>query len=141
MAAMKVPLLPMTRHGLVPGRSWNGGGMGSGQAVVGTVWLGQRLPRPSGLLMFESAARQQSFTLAGGKLRVTQSAASQQVRALEQQLGVTLFIRLIAAFRTWLQGYFQPPQFGVGAHRVARVPGARPRARMGRSMTMGSGAE
>jgi DNA-binding transcriptional LysR family regulator len=52
-----------------------------------------RLPRLSALPMFEAAARHQSFTLAGQELRVTQAAVSQQIRALEKDLGVTLFTR------------------------------------------------
>ncbi len=52
-----------------------------------------RLPRLSGLLVFESAARNSSFTISAQELRVTQSAVSQQIRALEHDLGVTLFIR------------------------------------------------
>src|SRR5262245_64981198 len=43
---------------------------------------------------FEASARQLSFTRAGLELRVTQAAVSQQVKALEKILGVTLFRRL-----------------------------------------------
>jgi LysR family glycine cleavage system transcriptional activator len=53
-----------------------------------------RLPKLSALLMFESAARHCSFTLAARELKVTQAAVSQQVRALERELGITLFNRL-----------------------------------------------
>lgn len=53
-----------------------------------------RLPRLSSLLMFESAARHKSFTLAARELQVTQAAVSQQVRALERELGIVLFKRL-----------------------------------------------
>lgn len=53
----------------------------------------KRLPRLSSLLMFEAAARHRSFTRAARELRVTQAAVSQQVRALERELGVTLFNR------------------------------------------------
>ncbi len=51
------------------------------------------LPRLSALRMFESAARQMSFTRAADELRVTQAAVSQQVRGLERELGVQLFTR------------------------------------------------
>ncbi|PPC75433.1 hypothetical protein WH50_24555 [Pokkaliibacter plantistimulans] len=47
----------------------------------------------NGLRVFEAAARLQSFTKAADELCVTQGAVSQQVRQLEQQLGVSLFIR------------------------------------------------
>jgi len=42
---------------------------------------------------FEVAARYQSFVRAAEELSVTPSAVSQQVRLLEQRLGVTLFVR------------------------------------------------
>jgi LysR family transcriptional regulator of beta-lactamase len=46
------------------------------------------------LRAFEVAARQLSFTRAGLELRVTQAAVSQQVKTLEEILGVPLFRRL-----------------------------------------------
>jgi LysR family transcriptional regulator of beta-lactamase len=46
------------------------------------------------LRAFEAAARHLSFTRAGLELRVTQAAVSQQVKALEEILGVPLFRRL-----------------------------------------------
>jgi LysR family transcriptional regulator of beta-lactamase len=46
------------------------------------------------LRAFEASARLSSFTRAGLELRVTQTAISQQVRSLEETLGVTLFKRL-----------------------------------------------
>ncbi len=42
---------------------------------------------------FESAARHQSYTMAAGELHVTHSAVSQQLRLLEESLGVALFER------------------------------------------------
>ena len=47
----------------------------------------------NGLRMFEAAARHLSFTIAAGELNVTQAAVSQQIRRLEEELGVKLFIR------------------------------------------------
>lgn len=55
--------------------------------------LNGQLPRLAGLVAFEAAARHRSLTIAARELKVTQSAVSQQVRSLEQQLGVTLFLR------------------------------------------------
>ncbi|MGO1075198.1 LysR family transcriptional regulator [Inquilinus sp. CA228] len=46
------------------------------------------------LRAFEASARLGSFTRAGLELRVTQTAISHQVKALEETLGVTLFERL-----------------------------------------------
>ena len=45
------------------------------------------------LSAFESAARQGSFSRAATELSLTQGAISRQIRALEEQLGVTLFER------------------------------------------------
>lgn len=46
------------------------------------------------LQAFECAARHGSFTQAAAELNLTQSAVSRQIRALEVQLGVTLFERV-----------------------------------------------
>ncbi|HVZ09158.1 transcriptional regulator GcvA [Rhodopila sp.] len=51
------------------------------------------LPSLNGLRAFEAAARHMSFTLAAAELNVTQTAISHQIRRLEEQLGLTLFIR------------------------------------------------
>lgn len=51
------------------------------------------LPSLNALQMFESAARHLSFTLAARELNVTQTAVSHQIRRLEEQLGVRLFVR------------------------------------------------
>lgn len=52
-----------------------------------------RLPPLNSLHAFESAARHTSYSLAAKELNVTHSAVSQQVRSLEEILGVTLFER------------------------------------------------
>lgn len=54
----------------------------------------QRLPPLNALRVFEAAARHLSFTKAAEELHVTQAAVSQQVRTLEEQLGLRLFRRL-----------------------------------------------
>ena len=53
----------------------------------------RRLPPLNALRSFEAAARYESFTRAAEELHVTQSAVSQQVKALEAQLGLKLFNR------------------------------------------------
>jgi LysR family glycine cleavage system transcriptional activator len=52
-----------------------------------------RLPNLNGLRAFEAAARLLSMKHAGAELHVTPSAVSQQIRALESELGVALFRR------------------------------------------------
>lgn len=52
-----------------------------------------RLPSLNGLRAFEAAARHLSFTLAAAELNVTQTAISHQIKRLEQDLGVALFVR------------------------------------------------
>jgi LysR family glycine cleavage system transcriptional activator len=51
------------------------------------------LPPLNGLLVFEAAARHLSFTRAAAELNVTQTAVSHQIRRLEEQLGLRLFVR------------------------------------------------
>ena len=53
----------------------------------------RRLPSLSALKAFEAAARDESFTKAAQALCVTQGAVSQQVKALEDELGLRLFVR------------------------------------------------
>jgi LysR family glycine cleavage system transcriptional activator len=52
-----------------------------------------RLPSLNGLRAFEAAARHLSFTNAATELNVTQTAISHQIRRLEQELGIRLFVR------------------------------------------------
>jgi LysR family transcriptional regulator, glycine cleavage system transcriptional activator len=52
-----------------------------------------RLPSLNGLRAFEAAARHLSFTQAAFELNVTQTAISHQIKRLEQELGVRLFVR------------------------------------------------
>ena len=53
----------------------------------------RKLPPLNWLRAFESSARQLSFTDAARELHMTQSAVSQQIKALENYLGKTFFIR------------------------------------------------
>jgi len=53
-----------------------------------------RLPSLDTLRIFSVAARHRSFTKAASELHLTQSAISHRVRALEEELGVSLFNRL-----------------------------------------------
>ena len=53
----------------------------------------KRLPSLNGLRAFEAAARHLSFTKAAEDLNVTQTAISHQIKRLEDELGLQLFIR------------------------------------------------
>lgn len=53
----------------------------------------QRIPPLSALRAFEAAARHLSFKAAAEELFVTPSSVSHQIKALEEMLGVSLFIR------------------------------------------------
>src|SRR5580698_5160459 len=52
-----------------------------------------RLPSLNGLRAFEAAARHLGFTAAATELNVTQTAISHQIRRLEAELGIRLFVR------------------------------------------------
>lgn len=53
----------------------------------------RRLPNLSALRAFEAAARHENFSRAAEEIHVTHSAISHQVRGLEEELGVALFVR------------------------------------------------
>lgn len=55
--------------------------------------MSTRLPSLNGLRAFEAAARHLSFTNAAAELNVTQTAISHQIRRLEEELGIRLFVR------------------------------------------------
>src|SRR3954464_9085361 len=52
-----------------------------------------RLPSLNGLRAFEAAARHLSFTRAASELNVTPTATSHQIKRLEDELGIPLFVR------------------------------------------------
>ena len=55
--------------------------------------MNRELPPLNALKAFEAAARLQSISLAAKELYVTHGAVSRQIRALEEQLAVTLFVK------------------------------------------------
>lgn len=57
------------------------------------VYRYYRLPSLTALAAFEASARHRSMQRAAGELNVTAGAISRQVRALEEDLGVPLFVR------------------------------------------------
>jgi len=62
------------------------------------------LPSTSLLVAFEAASRTGSVTAAARELDLTQSAVSRQIKALEEQLGVELFVRERQTVRLTLAG-------------------------------------
>jgi LysR family glycine cleavage system transcriptional activator len=54
------------------------------------------LPSLTALAIFEASARHLSFKLAAAELNVTPGAVSKQIKAIEDELGVPLFVRLSA---------------------------------------------
>ncbi|MET2832454.1 LysR family transcriptional regulator [Mesorhizobium shangrilense] len=52
------------------------------------------LPSLTALAVFEASVRHLSFKLAASELNVTPSAVSRQIKAIEDELGVPLFVRL-----------------------------------------------
>ncbi|PCJ21888.1 MAG: hypothetical protein COB04_01510 [Gammaproteobacteria bacterium] len=67
----------------------------------------QKAPRPPPihyLLAFEASARHASFKSAAKELNVTPSAISQQIKSLEQHLGLTLFTRKARAIQLTAPG-------------------------------------
>jgi len=71
------------------------------------------------LRAFEASARHLSFTRAGIELRVTQAAVSQQVRSLEQRMGVQLFRRLPRGLLITAEGEALLPVVGDAFDRLA----------------------
>jgi LysR family transcriptional regulator, glycine cleavage system transcriptional activator len=57
------------------------------------VFMSRRLPSLNALCAFEAAARHLSFTRAADELNVTQAAVSHQIKSLEEQIGLILFLR------------------------------------------------
>ena len=51
------------------------------------------LPSLTALAIFEAAARHLSFKIAAAELNVTPGAISKQIKAIEDELGVPLFVR------------------------------------------------
>ncbi len=77
-----------------------------------------RLPSLNGLRAFECAARYMSFTKAAAELHVTQTAISHQIRRLEDELGVTLFLRLKEGLALTEEGQAYLPGIRAAFHEL-----------------------
>jgi len=78
----------------------------------------RRLPPLNAIRAFEAAGRHLSFTRAADELNVTPAAISQQVRNLEEILGVALFRRLTRALLLTEAGQMALPILGEGFDRL-----------------------
>ena len=81
----------------------------------------RRLPPLNALRAFEAAARHLSFTKAAEELHVTPAAISQQVKALEDHLGVKLFRRLTRALLLTDEGQAALPSLREGFDKLAEA--------------------
>lgn len=81
----------------------------------------RRLPPLNALRAFEAAARHGSFVRAAAELGVTPGAVSQQIKALEQLLDLTLFRRQARGVRVTEAGRAYLPGIAEGFDRLARA--------------------
>lgn len=78
----------------------------------------RHLPSLGALATFEVAAKHLSFTLAARELNVTQGAISQQIKGLEQALGLTLFLRKHNALELTPEGFDLAASVAEGLDRI-----------------------
>ncbi|WP_320178804.1 LysR family transcriptional regulator [Roseovarius pacificus] len=81
--------------------------------------MARSLPPLTWFRAFEAAARHLSFTAAAAEIGLTQSAVSQQVKALETRLGVVLFNRKPRGLALTDDGRRLLPQVGAALERLA----------------------
>jgi len=81
--------------------------------------MSYRLPPLNGLRAFEAAARHKSFARAADELGVTAGAVSQQVKALEEALGVELFRRLPRAIALTADGRKYLPSISAAFEAIS----------------------
>ncbi len=89
----------------------------------------RRLPSLTSLRAFEAAGRHLSFTKAAAELTVTQAAISHQVKSLEEQLNIALFVRLPRKLELTAEGRSLLPvvhqAFDTIAEGVAELKGTQ----------------
>src|SRR6202012_1240067 len=90
-----------------------------------------RLPSLNGLRAFEAAARHLSFTQAASELNVTQTAISHQIRRLEEELGIRLFIRKNRALALTPKARDYLPGVRAAFNDLRLAPARRARRKMG----------
>ena len=77
------------------------------------------LPSTAVLAAFESAARTGSMTLAARELSLTQSAVSRQIKILEKQLDVELFVRERQTIRLTAVGDTYAREVREALHKIS----------------------
>lgn len=77
------------------------------------------IPSLTALRAFEAAARQGSFARAADELNITPAAISQQVRLLEEHLGVLLFARRARSVTLTAVGASYARELGIALDRIA----------------------
>lgn len=87
-----------------------------------------RLPPLGAFRALESAARHLSFKKAADELHVTPAAVSQQIKALEEYLGIALFRRLTRALELTPQGAAMLPKLREGFECLAAAVATTRRA-------------
>lgn len=96
-----------------------------------------RLPPLNGLRAFEAAARHLSFKRAAEELSVTPGAVSQQVKHLEQALGVPLFRRLHRSLLLTSHGEALLPDVSEAFERLSAAGDAVARSLRTRPLRLG----
>ena len=81
--------------------------------------MAKSLPPLTWFRAFEAAARHLSFTAAGAEIGMTQSAVSQQIKALETRLGATLFTRRPRGLALTDDGRRLLPQVGAALETLS----------------------
>lgn len=103
--------------------------------------MSYRLPPLNSLRAFDAAARHLSFKLAANELCVTPGAVSQQVKALEQTIGVTLFKRLPNRLVLSTQGESYQSATGKAFGIISEATEELAPALQGRSLRLGVSAD
>ena len=83
--------------------------------------MARLLPSLTAVRAFEAAARNGGFSRAAAELHVTPTAVSQQVKVLEEQLGVQLFRRLPRGLALTREGTAYLPELTEGLDRIAKA--------------------
>jgi len=103
--------------------------------------MSYRLPPLNGLRAFEAAARHLSFTRAADELSVTPGAVSQQVKNLEEMLGVALFQRLHRGLVLTPSGETYLPEISEALETISAATDGVARSLKGRTLRLGISQE